>query len=84
MYRKFVEREHFAPVFVIDRVYGKKWILGYQKSSVTCFLERIQGLYRKSLPKIPENLKIGVLRIINPYRPQIRKISLKIEKIGVW
>ena len=24
MYRKFVEREHFAPVFVINGVYGEK------------------------------------------------------------
>lgn len=84
MYRKFVEREHFAPVLVFVGSMQEKYAVGYQKSSVTCFLERIQGLYRKSLPKIPENLKIGVLRIINPYRPQIRKISLKIEKIGVW
>lgn len=60
MYRKFVEREHFAPVLVFVGSMQEKYAVGYQKSSVTCFLERIQGLYRKSLPKIPENLKIGV------------------------
>ena len=43
-----------------------------------------RGLYRKSLAEIPENLKIGVLQIINLYRPRIQEKLYKYKKKGVW
>ena len=51
----------------------KKYVTGYRKSSVTCFIVRGRGLYRKSLKKIPEKRKSGISEEKMLHGPQKHK-----------
>lgn len=61
----------------------KKYVTGYRKSSVTCFIVRGRGLYRKSFKKTPEKRKSGISEKKCYMDPRNIKNKEKTSNIGV-